>query len=263
VARREVMMMLGVRTRWWAVLLGSWLLLAGCGSSTEAKGELTILCGSSFVKPTEELIARFQEAHDVEVQTSVAGSEDFLPLGHVGDTGTGDVLVTHDPFLDLVDEAGRLAEHALVGHLAPVLAVRPGNPQEITSIDDLTRPGLAVALTDPKYSTCGEMVYALLEKKGIKDEVLRNVDTRLTKGHSTLGTWLELEQVDAVVMWNGVANSFSEHLTVVKTPYEYDSQIRVHFIGLNYAVDPDLVRQFVEFATEHGPAIFAEHGYVK
>jgi ABC-type molybdate transport system substrate-binding protein len=141
--------------------------------------------------------------------------------------------------------------------------VQKGNPKGLTSIEDLTQPGLKVALTDPQYSTCGEMVFALLEKKGIKEAVLKNVENRLTKGHSTLGNFLKTQTVDAVIMWNGVAHTFRDSLDVVKTPYEYDEEIRVHIIGLSYTKEPEALRQFINFARTKGPDIFAEYGYVK
>jgi len=106
-------------------------------------------------------------------------------------------------------------------------------------------------------------VFALLEKKGIKDAVMDNVQNRLTKGHPTLGNFLKTESVDAVIMWNGVAHTFRDSLEVVRTPYEYDKEIRVHVIGLSYTKEPGLLEKFIEFARRRGPEIFAEYGYVK
>ena len=242
-----------------ALILGALLSLTAAGCESEAEDELVVLCGSSFIKPTEELIAAFTAETGIAVVYTAAGSEDFLPLVKAGQKG--DLLVTHDPYLDHVDEAGALAGHATVGRLAPVLAVQKGNPLGIEKIDDLTRPGLRVALTDPKYSTCGEMVFALLEKKSILDSVLENVENRLTKGHSNLGTFLKTDAVDAVIMWNGVAQGFCDDLDVVTTPYEYDTEIRVHVIGLGYSKRPDLVERFGVFARERGNAVYAKHGY--
>jgi len=237
--------------------------LTGCDKKSpgDKQIELVVLCGSSFVKPTGELCSRFTKETGIMIATTVAGSEDFLPLVRAGKEG--DILITHDPYLDYVRDANALADSVQAGFVAPVLAVQKGNPKRLKSIDDLTGPGLKVGLTDPKYSTCGEMVFALLEKKGIKEAVLKNVDTRLTKGHSTLGTWLETQVVDAVIMWNGVAKTFEESLEVVRTPYEYDTEIRVHIIGLSYTKQPDALKQFIAFAREKGPALFAEYGYVK
>jgi molybdate transport system substrate-binding protein len=241
------------------VMVGS-LISGGCGRKTPAN-ELVVLCGSSFPLPMDELIAEFTQTTGIKVVITVAGSEDFLPLVQTAEKG--DVLVTHDPFLDHVKEAGKYFDQVDVGFVAPVLAVQKGNPKNITSIDDLTREGLKVALTDPQYSTCGEMVFALLEKKGIKDAVLNNVGNRLTKGHGALGTYLKTQAVDAVIMWNGVAHTFADSLDVVKTPYEYDEEMGVHVIGLNYTGQPESLKRFIEFIREKGPGVFAEYGYVK
>lgn len=243
------------------VVCGVLLWGAGCGKKEGASNKLVLLCGSSFPLPMEKLCGEFTEATGIEFETSVEGSEDFLPK--VKMSAHGDILVTHDPFLDLVKEAGKYSDHVGVGYVAPVLAVRKGNPKGITSIEDLTGEGLKVALTDPQYSTCGEMVFALLEKKGIKDEVLANVGNRLTKGHSALGTYLKTEAVDAVIMWNGVANTFKESLDIVKTPYEYDVEQRVHVIGLNHTERSELLKKFMEHIRNRGGEVFAEYGYAK
>jgi molybdate transport system substrate-binding protein len=239
------------------------VVVVGCNKkeTQDKQKELVLLCGSSFPKPMEQLCAEFTAQTGIQVPTTIAGSEDFLPLVKAGQKG--DILVTHDPYLDYVRDANALFDSVHVGFVAPVLAVQKGNPKGLKSIEDLTQSGLKVALTDPQYSTCGEMVFALLEKKGIKEAVLKNVENRLTKGHSTLGTFLKTQAVDAVIMWNGVAHTFRESLDVVKTPYEYDEEIRVHIIGLSYTKEPESLRQFINLARTKGPGIFAEYGYVK
>lgn len=238
-------------------------LFSGCGKkgTQSGSGELMVLCGSSFVMPMERLCAEFTAETGIKTATSVGGSEDLLP--HVKLHEKGDVYVTHDPYLDYTRDANALGDHVHVGFLAPVLAVQKGNPKGITSIEDLTREGLKVALTDPQYSTAGELVFALLEKKGIKDNVLKNVENRLTRGHGDLGTFLKTQTVDAVIMWNGVAHTFRDGLDVVNTPYEYDQETRVHIIGLNYSKQTKALKRFMEFARGRGQEVFAEFGYVK
>lgn len=239
------------------------LLIVGCrkDETKVERNELVVLCGSSFVKPTQQLCDEFTAKTGVKFVTTVAGSEDFLPLIKAG--RKGDILVTHDPYLDYIADANALADHVQAGFVAPVLVVQKGNPKAITSIEDLTKDGLKIALSNPKYSTSGEMVFKLLEKKGIKDAVMKNVGNRLTKGHNNLGTMLKTQVVDAVIIWNGVAKTFGDSLEVVPTPYEYDKEIRVHIISLNYSKNPKSLSRFIEFAKKRGPQIFAEYGYVK
>lgn len=235
----------------------------GCSrkEASQKTTELMILCGSSFVPPTEQLCSEFKAQTGIETVYTVGGSEDLLP--HVKAGIKGDIFITHDPYLDYTRDANALADDVQVGFVAPVLAVQKGNPKALTRIEDLIRPGLKVALSNPEYSTCGEMVFALLEKKGIKDAVMKNVENRLTKGHSNIGTFLKTQAVDAGIMWNGVAHTFADSLEIVQTPYEYEQEIRVHIMGLSYTKHPETLRQFMEFARKRGPAIFAEHGYVK
>jgi len=239
-------------------------LIPGCRNKAtdgNSKRELVVLCGSSFVPAMEELRKEFTVGTGIAVVTTVAGSEDFLPLVKAGQQG--DILITHDPYLAYVSEANALADHVQVGFVAPVLAVQKGNPQGLKTIEDLTRPGLRVALSNPQYSTCGEMVFKLLDDKGLREKVLKNVENRLTKGHANLGTLIKTGAVDAVIMWNGVAHTFRDSLDVVPTPYEYDTETRVHVIGLRYSKHPKLVASFMQFARNNGRSIFARHGYTK
>ncbi len=237
--------------------------IIGCSKkeTPQKSTELVILCGSSFVPPTEQLCSEFKAQTGIETIHTVGGSEDLLP--HVKAGIKGDIFITHDPFLDYTRDANALADDVQVGFVAPVLAVQKGNPKGIKSVDDLTRPGLKVALTDPQYSTAGEMVFALLDKKGIKEAVMKNVENRLTKGHSNIGTFLKTQAVVAGILWNGVAHTFADSLEIVKTPYEYEQEIRVHIMGLSYTKQAEELKQFMEFARKRGPAIFTEHGYVK
>ncbi len=263
---------MSLSTRMLMVVAASALLLFGCRAkkessaeqtkSSDSRGEeLVILAGNSFIQPTEQLIAEFKKHTGISATFSTGGSEDLLP--HVKAKQRGDIFITHDPYLDYAKQAGSYSNHVYVGFVAPVLAVWKGNPKSITSIDDLAQDGLKLALSDPRYATCGALVADLLEKKKIKEAVMKNVGNRLTKGHSNLGNLMKTRTVDAVIMWNGVAHTFREHLDVVRTPYEYDSEIKVSVIGLNYSRRPDLVKRFMEFTERNGPGIFAEHGFIK
>ena len=241
------------------------LTLCGCSENKEKvssdKYELIILCGNSFIPPTEQLIAEFTAKTGIKATYTTGGSEDLLP--HIKAKKAGDVFISHDPYLDYTKKAGSYSDHTYVGFVAPVIAVQKGNPKSLSKIEDLANENLKIALSNPKYSTCGEMVFKLLEKKKIKDAVMKNVGNRLTKGHSNLGNLVKTKTVDAVIMWNGVAHTFRDYLQVVKTPYEYDDEIRLSVIGLNYSKHPELVKKFMQFTKKNGKRIFAEHGCIK
>jgi len=150
-----------------------------------------------------------------------------------------------------------------VGFVAPVLVVRKGNPAGVKSIEDLAKPGVRVALPNPEFATCGEMLFALLEKKGIKEPVVKNAGNALFRTHSLIGNALNLGTRDAGVMWNGIAHNFLDAIEIVPTSYEYDKVIGVWVIGLKYSEKRQLVEKFLDFCRSDGKMIFAEFGYVK
>jgi molybdate transport system substrate-binding protein len=224
-------------------------------------GPLTILCGSSFRPPMEKLTQMYTAETGGKTELSFGGSEDHLP--NVKAKLAGDVYVSHTPFQQYTRDADAMARDVEVGFLAPVLVVAKGNPKGIKSIDDLAKPGLQVILTNPDFSTCGEMTFALLEKKQIKDAVLKNVGNAMFKHHAEIGNKLKLGFGDAGIMWNGVAATFLDAIEVVPAPYEYDEEIRVSVMGLSYSKQPEEVQKFLDFVETHGQKVFEEFGYVK
>jgi len=230
--------------------------------SASAQGEkIVVLCGGSFRPPVEKLAKMYGEETGDEVEISFGQSEDHLPK--VKMKAIGDVFVSHDPYMEYTEKAGAMLRFVHVGYVAPVLVVKKGNPKKITKFEDLARPGLRVVLPNPDYATAGEMAFALMEKKGIKDAVMKNVGGALVRSHSTVGTHIKLGHRDAGIMWNGSAHNWLDAVEIVPGPYEYDKEIRVGIMGLSYSKQPKKVEQFLKFVEKHGEKVFKEFGYVK
>ena len=236
--------------------------LAGCGGEEpSAVQEIDVLCGGSFRPAAGKLARVFEEETGITATLVFGQSEDHLP--HVKMQDQGDVFISHDPFAQYTEDVGSLLRCVVVGHVAPVVVVTKGNPQDVRTIDDLTKPGLRVCLPNPDFSTCGEMVFRLLERKGIKEAVLANVGNALFRSHSQIGSNIKLGHRDAGIMWNGVAHNWFDAIEIVPTPYEYDDEIRVSVIGLSYSKKRDLVEKFLTVAEARVEVIFREFGYVK
>lgn len=247
-----------------ALLAAIALLAGGCNRSSrqaEPAVELDILCGTSFGPPMQKLVELYAQQTGNRAVLVFGGSEDHLPKVKLN--AAGDVYVSHTPYMQYTRDAGALLREVEVGHLAPVLVVRKGNPKGLKSVEDLGREGVRVVLPNPEFSTCGEMVFKMLDRKGIKEGVLKNVGNDLVKHHSTVGNHLKLEARDAGIMWNGVAHNFLDVIEIVPGPYEYDDEIRVAVMGLSYSKKKHAVEQFLDFVEKHGRRVFTEFGYVK
>jgi len=209
----------------------------------------------------EEIVKAYEAATSNEVELSFGQSEELLPQIKVG--REGDVFVSHDPYPDQVKAADALGRSVQVGFVAPVLVVRKGNPKGVASLDDLARDGVSVALPSPEYSTCGEMLKALMERKGLWEKALKNADGAVFRSHSETANALKLGTRDAGVMWNGTAHEFLDALEIVPTPYEYDGTVRVLVMGLSYSSKPQAVDAFLDFCESKATDVFTEFGYVK
>jgi molybdate transport system substrate-binding protein len=244
-----------------SVLLPLIVVAMTAAPNLAADKELLVLCGTSFGPPTEKLLKEFEQETGIKAVISFGGSEDLLP--QVKLKTVGDVFITHDPYMEYTKEAGALLRWIQVGNVAPALVVKKGNPHELEKIADLAKPGLKVLLPNPDFSTCGEMVFQLMEKKGIKDAVLKNVGNAMFRSHADIGNKMKLGVGDAAMMWNGVAHNFKDAIDVIRLPYEYDEEIRVGIIGLSYTKNRAEVEKFLKFIDKRGKEVFEEFGYVK
>ena len=237
------------------------MVLAGCSRSSQAPKtttELRVLCGSSMAGPMGELGGRFKALQGVEVAVDLGGSETLLPKILAG--APADIFLCHDPFEQKIREAGKWSGSSVVGVLQPVLLVRPGNPRQITTLDDLTNANLKIGIGDPRYSTCGEMFVNRLDQRGIRPQVMNQVVLQ-ARSHAEIVNGLILGPLDAVVVWNFAARLYTNKVELVPTDDAYP-EIRVTVVGLNSSPNPRWRDAFCELCrTEAVKALFEQHGY--
>lgn len=157
-------------------LLGS-LALAGCGNSEGRENQssqagannaksLLVYSGAGLRKPIEEIGAAFQAETGIKVTYTFGGAAQLN--NQILLTNQGDVYLPGDiAELKPVREKNLVAwEKNVVEHI-PVLAVPKGNPAGIHKLADLKRPGVKVALGDPKANPIGKLADQLLQKYGL------------------------------------------------------------------------------------------------
>jgi molybdate transport system substrate-binding protein len=236
--------------------------IVGCsaGNQPPAKPRLRILCGSSMAGPAQEVGKAFCDKYGADVEYDFGGSETLLPKILAG--AAADIYICHDPFEEKVRAGGQLAGSTVVGQLEPVLVVKPGNPKQIRTLDDLTKPDVRFGIGNPQYSTCGEMFVAVLEQKGLKDKVMPQVAVQ-ARTHTELANGLITGPLDAAVIWNFAAALYKDKLQVVSTDDRYPP-VRVTIVGLTKTGNAALRDRFLEFCgTENVQAVFRAHGYTR
>lgn len=232
--------------------------LTGCNRTEPAR--VRVLCGSSMSAPIRELAREFGRTHGVELEIDLGGSETLLPKILAG--APADVYVCHDPFEDKVKAAQRWAGSVVVGDLVPVLAVRPGNPRDIRTVDDLQRAGLKIGMGDPRYSTCGELFVHALRQRGIHDAVMKQVVLQ-SRSTTDVANGLVAGPLDAAVLWNFSALLYTGKLELVTAPMDFP-EVRVTVVGLTTSPQPQWREAFLRWCDRPAAReVFRKHGYVR
>jgi molybdate transport system substrate-binding protein len=158
-------------------VVGAVLLVAGLGAcgddgedavpeETEESTTLTVFAAASLTRAFEEIGDDFESGHDgVEVEFNFAGSSDLVSQIQGG--APADVFAS-------ADEANmeKLAVEDLVG--APEtfatnvleIAVPPGNPAGVSSLQDLEKPGINLVVCAPEVP-CGAATQRVAENAGV------------------------------------------------------------------------------------------------
>ena len=188
---------------------------AACGAA-DPPGTLTVLAAASLTEAFTELGRTFDDVHPgASVSFTFAASSTLAR--QVTEGSPGDVLATADETtMAPVVAAGRTAGPPVVfarNRLA--VAVAPGNPERVTGLADLARPGLTVVLCAPEVP-CGRAGAQALERAGVTgvrpaslEENVRAVVSRVALGEADAGLVFatdvrgaEIEAVDIPVGQN-------------------------------------------------------------
>ena len=145
------------------------LALAACGSSDESSDGHTIMvfAAASLKKTFTEIGEQFKTDNPgVSVEFNFAGSSDLVTQLTQG--AQADVFASADTKnMDKAAAAGLLDGDAVnFASNTLTIAVAPGNPKQIKSFQDLTKPGLNVVVCAPPVP-CGSATQKVEEATGV------------------------------------------------------------------------------------------------
>jgi molybdate transport system substrate-binding protein len=225
--------------------VGAVVVAAALASACEGSGGLTVrvLAASSLTEAFDAIADRFERAHpDVDVELSFAASSELA--AQIDQGAPADVFASADaPEMELVVDRGDAAGAPVAfarNRLA--IAVEPGNPEAITALADLARPGLVVASCAPQVP-CGRYAADALEQAGVTLEpATRTENVRAAR------TLVELGEADAAIVYETDVHRESD-VEGVPIPADENVVARYPIVRLDASDNPDGARAFVEFVT--------------
>ncbi|WP_300526253.1 molybdate ABC transporter substrate-binding protein [Aminiphilus sp.] len=245
-------------------LSAGFLMLLLCLGSAMPLGattkELYMHCGAGLRQPVEELLRTYREKGGVNVAVEYAGSGQSLVRFKA--TKEGDLFLSGSAFF-----VEQLAKDGFVTHSfsivlhPPVLAVHPSKTGEITTVDDLAKPGVRVGLGDPKAMALGRTAEEILSHSDKKDAILANTVVRAATVKQ-LSLYVTKGDVDAAILARSDAVQAKDALVFFDIdPAWYTPEI-VTIAALNTSRHPEEALELAEFLrSPEAVAVFLSHGF--
>lgn len=233
--------------------------LKSSGESTIPK-TLLVYTAAGLRKPVEEIGAAFYAKTGIKVTYSFGGSAELN--SQILLSGQGDVYLPGDrEELKPIREKNLVDWEKDVVYHTPVLAVPKGNPAGLKTLADLARPGVKLALGDPRANPIGKVADQVLERQGLLEKVNKNVIVR-TPTVNELVVYLTTGQAQAAIIWEENYQAVKDKLDLVSVP-ELASHIKtVPVVVLSCSKEKTLARQLAEFVVSPAAnAIWAKWGY--
>ncbi len=174
------------------------------GDPWEKHTEITFFSGSVNRGALEPIIKRFEQREGVRVNTVYNGcgilTAQMKAIDGKQESGFPDTYMACDTYyLDVVQD---LFEDGLrVSDTEIVIVVAEGNPKNIKSLTDLTRPGIRLAIGQPDQCTIGILSKRLLEDAGLYRTLLENNVVTQTPTSSMLVPAVTTSAADAVLAY--------------------------------------------------------------
>ncbi len=242
------------------------VLITGCGRrelpEEQAAGkELMLYCGAGIRPPAAELAETFGREHGVKIITNYAGSETLLSTIRL--IRSGDLYMPGDKhYVEQALREGMILSRQPVSYWIPTILVQKGNPKNIQGLRDLLQPGLKLGMGDPDACAIGRTSYQILAKNNIATEDIEKNLAFSSLTVNELGMHIQAKSLDAVIVWDAIAQYYSEHGDEVPIAPEKNVVSTIDIGVLKFTKHRELSEKFVDFiASEKGREIFKKHNY--
>jgi molybdate transport system substrate-binding protein len=181
------------------------------GDAWADRPELTIYAGSMLRPAIEDSIVAFEEREGVKVSRSYNGCGILvaqMKAGQVPDAYFACDKEFMGQVTDLFPEATEVSQNELV------ILVPKGNPHQVSSLRDLTKPGLRVGVGHEKQCAMGWITQNTFRESGLQTELMSNVTVQTPTG-DMLVNQLRTGSLDAAVAYLSNAAGAAEHLDAV------------------------------------------------
>jgi len=241
--------------------------ITGCSQAESSANtqELLIFAAAGTRPPLDEAANIFEQKYGTRVLVNYGGGGEVL--SNMVISKTGDIYIAPEQrFMDSARKQEAIKNDAAIRSIAfmiPVIGVKKGNPQNIQTLDDMSRPGIKIIMGNPETMMLGYLTPEILQKAGVHDTVEPNVVTRVPQV-AAMVTALMMNQADAGVIWHSFGTTSAMDIDIIWIPQEYVTGIgEIQAAVSAYSQRTEIAEKFIDFLTsDEGNEIFQKNGYI-
>lgn len=233
---------------------------SGSGATGSAESvTLTVFAAASLKSTFEELGKQFESQHaGVSVQFSFAGSSDLVAQLQGG--APADVFASADEknMAKLTDEKLTNSEPQIFATNTLMIAVPPGNPAGIESLQDLTNAGVNLVVCAPQVP-CGSAIEKVAAAAGVslqpvsEEQSVTDVLTKVISG-----------EADAGLVYLTDVKGAGDKVEGIGFPESKDAVNDYPIAVVKDSKNAELAQQFVDLVLgDEGQQVLAEAGFGK
>lgn len=223
--------------------------------------ELFLYAGAGLRKPTDKIITQFEQktGHKVIVDYSGSGKQ----MAKYQTARRGDLFMPGSYFyINQLKEKGLVISDSQVVLHTPVIAVSKKGEHAIKTLEDMTAPGIKLAMGDPKAMALGRTSMDIIKNAGLEKQFLGNV-TVYGATVNQLTLYVVQRAVDAAIVARANAFMHQDVLNMFEIPTKYYTPEIIGIAVLKTAKDKALAEQFKKFVSSpQGVACFTAFGFL-
>ncbi len=151
----------------------------------------------------------------------------------------------------------------IVAYMVPAIIVPKGNPKNITSLEDLAKPGVRVGIGDPRTVCVGEYAVDILKNNGLYDKVKNNIVV-YAESCSKTAMLPATNAVDAIISWHVFHYWYPDKTEIIWLKPEQIPKISYIPIAITkYCKNVEAAKKFIEFVTTspYAKEVFRKYHY--
>lgn len=232
------------------------VMTTACAQQDVDVATVTVLAAASLTESFTEIREAFQEANpDIEVEISFGPSSGLV--SQVLEGVDADVLATaNTATMEQAVQGGSVQQPVTFATNSLTVAVPAGNPAGIDDFADLARPGVLVAVCDPRVP-CGDAAQQVMAASGLPIEpVTYELDVKAVLAK------VILDEVDAGMVYVTDVVAAGSRVREVMIPADISESLSYPIASIVDAPQDGVGQRFIDFVLgEQAQSILAADGF--